>query len=481
GGRAGAQERARGFARRRARPADPRARAPRHRERAGRQRVVELQPAQGPAQDDGRQFERARAPARGGAVHHLHEVVRGADPEDRVSAHRCRAARAGALPGPHGSVDSRHPSGVRFFLRTDFMPQSSSLHLAIVMDGNGRWATRRGLPRVAGHRAGAEAVRCTVEAAPGLGVAALTLYAFSADNWKRPAAEVAALMRLLARYLRTETPRLARNDVRLELIGRRDRLPGPLLAAIGAAEHATARSARLHLRLAVDYSSRWAIGAGAALGIWGDVLLRAVPWGLNALLCTAGLVAAAAGLARRHRVAVSSDAPWLAAAALIIASNFVARDSSPLRAFDTIGLTIVFAVAFLSIHGVGLRGIQAWHYVRACFDAALSAWLGVFPLVGRDVTWSELPRGGRLRQLRGAALGGLLAFPLLVVFGGLFSSADAVFHDVVADAFAIDFGAVLGHIALFGILTVLAAGYLRGALLRAAPSRSLTEGDSKVA
>src|SRR5213079_1577268 len=145
------------------------------------------------------------------------------------------------------------------------MQQSSSLHLAIVMDGNGRWATRRGLPRVAGHRAGAEAVRRTVEAAPGLGVAALTLYAFSADNWKRPAAEVAALMRLLARYLRTETPRLARNDVRLELIGRRDRLPGPLLAAIGAAEHATARSARLHLRLAVDYSSRWAIGAGAVL------------------------------------------------------------------------------------------------------------------------------------------------------------------------------------------------------------------------
>src|SRR6266516_1994082 len=108
------------------------------------------------------------------------------------------------------------------------MPQSSALHIAIVMDGNGRWATRRGLPRVAGHRAGAEAVRRTVEAAPGLGVAALTLYAFSADNWKRPAAEVAALMRLLARYLRTETP-------------------------------------RLHLRLAVDYSSRWAIGAGAVL------------------------------------------------------------------------------------------------------------------------------------------------------------------------------------------------------------------------
>src|SRR5947208_15382922 len=103
------------------------------------------------------------------------------------------------------------------------MPQSSSLHLAIVMDGNGRWATRRGLPRVAGHRAGAEAVRCTVEAAPGLGVAALTLYAFSADNWKRPAAQVAALMRLLPRYVRTETPRLPRHAGRRALVGRRGR------------------------------------------------------------------------------------------------------------------------------------------------------------------------------------------------------------------------------------------------------------------
>src|SRR6266567_3090224 len=156
-------------------------------------------------------------------------------------------------------------------------------------------------------------------------------------------------------------------------------------------------------------------------------------------------------------------------------------DSGPLRAFDTIGLVIVLAVAFLSIQGVGLRGRQAWHYLRAGLDAALSAWIGVFPLVGRDVTWSELPRGGRLRQLRGAALGGLLAFPLLVVFGGLFSSADAVFHDVAADLFKIDFGAVMGHIVLFSIFAVTSAGYLRGAMLRAAPSRSLTEGDSKVA
>lgn len=145
------------------------------------------------------------------------------------------------------------------------MSQSSSLHVAIVMDGNGRWAGRRGLPRVAGHRAGAEVVRRVVEAAPGLGIGALTLYAFSADNWKRPAGEVAALMRLFARYLRNEVPRLVENGVRLEVVGRRDRLPAPLVVAIDSAARATARGARLVLRLAVDYSSRWAIGAGVVL------------------------------------------------------------------------------------------------------------------------------------------------------------------------------------------------------------------------
>ena len=145
------------------------------------------------------------------------------------------------------------------------MPQSSSIHVAIIMDGNGRWASRRGLPRVAGHRAGAAAVRRVVEAAPDQGIAALTLYAFSADNWKRPPGEVATLMRLFARHLRTETPRLLENGVRLEVVGRRDRLPVPLVASIAAAERATARASRLVLRLAVDYSARWAIGAGVIL------------------------------------------------------------------------------------------------------------------------------------------------------------------------------------------------------------------------
>jgi undecaprenyl diphosphate synthase len=132
----------------------------------------------------------------------------------------------------------------------------SSLHVAIIMDGNGRWAVMRGLSRAAGHRAGAEALRNIVEAAPALGIGTLTTYAFSADNWKRPAAEVCALMTLLAWYLEYETPRLLANGVRLSVIGRRDRIPARLGEAIESAEKATCRCTRLHLRLAIDYSAR---------------------------------------------------------------------------------------------------------------------------------------------------------------------------------------------------------------------------------
>ncbi|HEV8303737.1 MAG TPA: polyprenyl diphosphate synthase [Gemmatimonadales bacterium] len=145
------------------------------------------------------------------------------------------------------------------------MKQSTSLHVGIIMDGNGRWATRRGLPRAAGHRAGAEAVRRTVEASPALGITALTVYAFSADNWKRPATEVSGLMRLFARHLHAEVPRLTANGVRLTIVGRRDRLPAPLVSAIETAERATADGGRLHLRIAIDYSARAAIRTGDIL------------------------------------------------------------------------------------------------------------------------------------------------------------------------------------------------------------------------
>jgi undecaprenyl diphosphate synthase len=137
--------------------------------------------------------------------------------------------------------------------------KSGRLHAAIIMDGNGRWALARGLPRLAGHRAGAEALRRTVEAAPGLGIGVLTLFAFSSDNWRRPPEEVSGLMQLLAEHLRSETSRCLENGVRIEVIGRRDRLGGELPAAIAQAESATAAGERLQLRIAVDYSGRDAI------------------------------------------------------------------------------------------------------------------------------------------------------------------------------------------------------------------------------
>jgi undecaprenyl diphosphate synthase len=137
--------------------------------------------------------------------------------------------------------------------------KQSSLHVAIIMDGNGRWAMRRSLPRVEGHRAGAESLRRIVEAAPALNVGTLTVYAFSADNWKRPPVEVCALMFLLSGYLRKESSRLRDAGVRTSVIGRRDRVPPTLLDAINAIEDNTRYCSRLHLRLAIDYSARAAI------------------------------------------------------------------------------------------------------------------------------------------------------------------------------------------------------------------------------
>ena len=136
---------------------------------------------------------------------------------------------------------------------------SRGLHAAVIMDGNGRWATARGLPRIAGHRAGAEALRRAVEAAPQLGIGTLTVYAFSSDNWRRPRAEVSALMKMFHSYLRRESEACVEKGVRVSVIGRRDRLPRLLLPVIEATEKATAAGKKLHLRIAVDYSSRGAI------------------------------------------------------------------------------------------------------------------------------------------------------------------------------------------------------------------------------
>lgn len=147
---------------------------------------------------------------------------------------------------------------------TSTLAASAGLHVAIIMDGNGRWATHLGLPRTAGHRAGVDAVRRVVESAPDLGIGTLTLFAFSAANWRRPPEEVAALMHLLRVYLRAETHRFVGNGARLSVIGRRDRLRPRLMREIEGAERATAPGRRLHVRIALDYSSRESIARAAA-------------------------------------------------------------------------------------------------------------------------------------------------------------------------------------------------------------------------
>ena len=144
------------------------------------------------------------------------------------------------------------------------MEWQAKLHVAIIMDGNGRWAARRGLPRTAGHREGLRAAQRVVEAAPDLGVTMLTLFAFSSDNWRRPLAEVRGLMALLTQYLRAEVAQLVDKGVRLTVIGRRDRLPDGLADEIGEAERASAHGTRLALQIAIDYSARAAIANAAA-------------------------------------------------------------------------------------------------------------------------------------------------------------------------------------------------------------------------
>lgn len=133
------------------------------------------------------------------------------------------------------------------------------------MDGNGRWATSRGRGRSSGHLAGARTVSSIVEAARRLNVGTLTLYAFSGDNWKRPASEVMGLLRLFRRYLASEVERCVNAGIRLTILGRRDRLPEMLCRSIDAAEAATAHCSDMHLRIAIDYSARDAILRAAAL------------------------------------------------------------------------------------------------------------------------------------------------------------------------------------------------------------------------
>lgn len=139
----------------------------------------------------------------------------------------------------------------------------SGLHVGIIMDGNGRWARQQGKPRWRGHFAGVESVRAVVKAAPDLDITTLTVYAFSADNWKRPTAEVGRLFWLMREYCARERRELTDTGVRTTAIGQRDRIPGSALRQLQLLEESTAAGRRLHLRLAIDYSSQAEIARAA--------------------------------------------------------------------------------------------------------------------------------------------------------------------------------------------------------------------------
>jgi undecaprenyl diphosphate synthase len=155
-------------------------------------------------------------------------------------------------------------------------PARLPAHIAIIMDGNGRWAGQRRLPRVAGHKAGVGPVRSTVETCARLGVKALTLYAFSVENWKRPRAEVETLWRLLRYYLKQELPELQKNDIRLQAIGRLDALPSQVRRELESAVEATSSNRGMLVNLAINYGARHSSTAPRSLPLFRGRLTRII-------------------------------------------------------------------------------------------------------------------------------------------------------------------------------------------------------------
>jgi hypothetical protein len=200
------------------------------------------------------------------------------------------------------------------------------------------------------------------------------------------------------------------------------------------------------------------LAAGLVLGITGDTLLRAMPWGLNVTLCAVALVAAGAFLVRRNQLSASPDAPWLALTVLLLGAAFMRRDSEALAQFDVIGLLIALSLGAASLHGERIAALRPLEYLRAGVSTAAGTIVGSLVLAGHDVQWHELPRGGRIRRV---ALGVLLAAPFLVVFGALFASADTVFAKMLQNLFAFDLKSVVSHGVQIALWAAVTAGYLR--------------------
>jgi hypothetical protein len=231
----------------------------------------------------------------------------------------------------------------------------------------------------------------------------------------------------------------------------------------------TAATVAPHTRLSLTL-----LGLGLSLGLLGDLLLRAMPWGLNVTVCAVALLASGAWVVRRFHVPVSADAGWLALSAALCAMAFVRRDSQTLRLLDIGAFCGAVALAALATQGatIRLRGISA--YVIGVCVACAHAWFGGPRLVLVDIPWREVQTRGRWRALGPVAVGLLVAIPLLLVFGGLFVSADAAFASLVSSVH-IDLGSLMSHFVLTGVFATLAAGTLRGACYGSARTAGVGE------
>ena len=208
------------------------------------------------------------------------------------------------------------------------------------------------------------------------------------------------------------------------------------------------------------------IAAAAVVGgIVGDQLLRAMPWGLNVALGTTALIGTGIWLMRRHNVKPGPDAAWLAITALLLGLAFLRRDAQPLDGFDALALIGALAMAAASVQGEVIAKWYPVDWARGVVSAAAASVAGGFQLLFRDISWRELPHDDRLRNVRRVALGLLLATPVLLIFAGLFSSADPVFGNVLSNLFAFNAETVISHMFFIGFWAFLVAGYFRWSFL----------------
>lgn len=210
----------------------------------------------------------------------------------------------------------------------------------------------------------------------------------------------------------------------------------------------------------------WIFAGALSVGVAADFLLRVGPWGVNVTLATFLLVAVGAGLVRRSRLPVSTEARWLTLTVLLLAFAFARRDSGTLRAFDLMALVATLGLTAASLRGVRLARLNGLDQAAQVAASAVHALVGAFPLLARVAQWIQEPRSAGFSRVRAIALGTLLASPVLLCFGILFSSADPVFGDAMQGVFTVDPGIAASHVLLITFFTGITAGYLAWAILR---------------